>query len=288
MGRKRLKNADSEKTLAILHEIMIFWWLTIMEQTLSGKVAFITGCARGIGHAVAERFAQAGAALVLFDLLREPLEALAERETRSGGRVLVVQGDVSREDSVSQAVERAISFFGRIDVLINVAGITGPTALVEDISLREWEETLAVNLTSIFLLCRKIVPHMKQRRTGSIVNISSLLGTRGKALRTPYSASKWAVLGLSRSIALEVGPYNIRVNTICPGTVEGERIDRVRRLRAEAEHTTVEEIAAADIKNTPLRRTLSAGEIASVALFLASEDASAITGEEIVVSAGKQ
>lgn len=174
-----------------------------MKRSLDGKVAFITGCARGIGQAVASRFAQAGAGLALFDLRREPLAALAKAETGSGSRVL-----------------------------LNVAGSTGPTAFLEDISLAEWEETFAVNLTS------------------------SLLGTKGKALRTPYSASKWAVLGLSRSIALEVGPFNIRVNTICPGTVEGERIDRVRRLRAEAEHTTV--------------------------------DASAVTGEEIVVSAGKR
>ena len=234
-----------------------------MERALDGKVAFITGCARGIGHAVARRFARAGAGLALFDLDREPLAALASAETGSGSRVLVLQGDVSKEESVARAVAQALSFFGQIDVLVNVAGITGPTAFLEDISVAEWEETLAVNLTSIFLLCRQLIPHLKQRRTGSIINISSLLGTKGKALRTPYSASKWAVLGLSRSIALEVGPFNIRVNTICPGTVEGERIDRVRRLRAEAEHTTVEQIVAADLNNTPLRRTLAADEIAS-------------------------
>jgi NAD(P)-dependent dehydrogenase (short-subunit alcohol dehydrogenase family) len=259
-----------------------------MGASLAGKVAFVTGSAQGIGLAVAKRFARAGAGLALMDVRREPLEELAAAEGASGTRVLVMQGDVSQEQAVSQAVAQALAFFGQIDVLANIAGITGPTACIEDISLQEWEQTLTVNLTSMFLLCRQVVPHMKQRQSGSIINISSMMGVHGKALRTPYSSSKWAVIGLSRSLALEVGPFNIRVNAICPGTVEGERIDRVRRLRAEAEHTTVEQIIAADLKNTPLRRTLQPEEVASVVLFLASEEAAAITGEEILVSAGKR
>jgi NAD(P)-dependent dehydrogenase (short-subunit alcohol dehydrogenase family) len=259
-----------------------------MDRSLIGKVALITGCVKGIGQAITKRFAQAGAGLALFDLLGEPLRALASELTDSGARALALPGDASSEDDVHQAVDQALSHFGRIDVLANVAGITGPTAAVEDISLGEWNETLAVNLTSTFLFCRRVVPHMKQMRSGSIINISSLLGTRGRALRTPYCASKWAVIGLSRAVALEAGPFNVRVNTICPGTVEGERIDRVRHLRAEAEHTTIDRLIAAELANTPLRRTLAAEEIASVALFLASDDASAITGEEIIVSAGKR
>ena len=213
---------------------------------------------------------------------------MAAQQGASATRLLVLQGDVSQEQPVAQAVAQALASFGQIDILANVAGITGPTAYIEDVSLQEWEQTLAVNLTSMFLLCRQVIPHMKQRRSGAIINISSMMGVHGKALRTPYSSSKWAVIGLSRSIALEAGPFNIRVNTICPGTVEGERIDRIRRLRAEAEHTTVEQIVAADIRNTPLRRTLQPEEIASVALFLASDEAAAITGEEILVSAGKR
>lgn len=255
---------------------------------LTGKVAIITGGGKGIGGVISRRFLKAGADLVVVARTLEPLELIAEEGRQLGRKVAVCQGDVSREDVADAAVRAGLDTFGRIDVLVNNTGIEGPNAPVIDVALEDWHHTFAVNLDSAFLFCKKVVPVMKKQGRGSIVNLASLAGTKGIICRSPYCASKWAMIGLSRTLAWEVGSDNIRVNVVIPGMVAGERADRVIRKRAKDYGVAYEEMQDMICREAPLRRLVTQEEIASTVLYLASDEASGITGEEIMVSAGRR
>lgn len=257
-------------------------------MNLAGKVAIITGGGKGIGGVISRRLLQAGADIVVVARTMEPLETMAEEGRRLKKKVLVCQGDASRKEVAEKAVSEALAAFGRVDVLVNNTGIEGPNAPVTDVSLEEWRHTFAVNLDSAFLFCKKVVPVMKKQRSGSIINIASLAGTKGIICRSPYCASKWAMIGLSRTLAGEVGPENIRVNVIIPGMVAGDRADRVIRKRAKDFGVDYEEMFARTCREAPLQRLVTQEEIASMAVFLASDEASGITGEEIMVSCGRR
>ena len=255
---------------------------------LQGKIALVTGGGKGIGRAIALRFAKAGADLVLVARTQAALREAAAEIEAMGRRTLVCPGDVTAEEVAARAVREALAAFGRLDVLVNNAGIEGATAPVTGISREDWDYALAVNLTAAFLFCKHAVPSMIERQAGCIINISSLSGLKGTANRTPYCATKWGLIGLSRAVAEEVGPYKIRVNTVCPGAVAGERFARVLEKRARDRGISTEEMLAKTLSDTPLRRMVTEEEVASVALFLASDEASGITGEEILVSAGRR
>jgi NAD(P)-dependent dehydrogenase (short-subunit alcohol dehydrogenase family) len=258
-------------------------------MSLNGKVAIITGGGKGMGRVISKYFAQAGADLVLVARTKEPMEEMAEEARQMGRRAVVYAGDASLEEVAEGAVKLAIETFGKIDILVNNTGIEGPNAMVSDVTLEEWNESIGVNLTSAFLFCKKVTPYMQKQKSGSIIHISSLAGTKGIKCRTPYCASKWGMLGLSRAVAEEVGPDNVRSNVICPGAVHGERMDRVFRKRAIDEGITYEEIVnKTTLNNTPLRRQVEPDEIAQTAVFLASDAASGITGEEILVTGGRR
>lgn len=255
---------------------------------LNGKVALITGGGKGIGKAISRHFVNAGADLIIFARTREPLNDMAREAAALERKVLVAQGDGSVENDVKDAVKQGLDTFGKIDILVNNTGIEGPNAHITDISLKDWEQTMAVNLSSAFLFCKYVIPSMVQRESGCIINISSLAGTKGIIARSPYCASKWGIIGMSRAVAEEVGPDGIRVNVICPGAVAGERFDRVVKKRAHDYGVSFEEMIETTTKATPLRRYVTENEIAKTALFLASDAASGITGEEIVVSGGRR
>lgn len=256
---------------------------------LRGKVAIVTGGGKGIGRVISRRFAQAGVNLVLVARTREPLLEMAEEAGQLGCKAIVISGDASHEDIAESAVEQAITAFGKIDILVNNTGIEGPNAYISDITLEDWNESMAVNLNSAFLFCKKVIPFMKKQQKGSIINISSLAGTKGIKCRSPYCASKWAIIGMTRAIAEESGPDNIRANIVCPGAVKGERMDRVLHKRAVDYGVSYEEIVRkTTIDNTPLQRFVEQEEIASTVLFLASDESSGITGEEIIVSGGRR
>ena len=255
---------------------------------LQGKVAFITGGGKRIGGTIARRFFQAGADLILMARTLEPMEEMAREAQAAGRQVLVCQGDVTREDQIQDAVKKGLDKFGRIDILVNNAGMAGAIAPVTDISLEDWNEALAVNLTSAFLCCKHVIPSMRERRSGCIINISSLSGMKGAMNRTPYCSTKWGMIGLSRAVTEEVGSYGIRVNTVCPGAVEGERFDAVLRQRAVDNGISYEEMKERTFKETPMRRMVTEEEVAATTLFLASDAASGITGAEILVSGGRR
>ncbi|MGH9825944.1 MAG: SDR family oxidoreductase, partial [Blastocatellia bacterium] len=209
---------------------------------LDGKVSLITGGGKGIGKAIAERFAEEGSVVMICGTDEQALSQTIAEITGKGSRAKAVAADISSETSVERLISAAIREFGRIDILVNNSGISGPTAPLVKLTTEDWEHTLAVNLTGTFLCSRYALPGMIERKSGRIINITSVAGLRGYALRSPYCASKWAMIGLTKSLALEVGRYDITVNAIAPGAVRGPRIDRVIRSRAAEMGRTVEEM----------------------------------------------
>ena len=186
---------------------------------LENKVALITGAARGHAQAMARRYAAEGALLAICDLIpAEELDATTGEQVReAGSRALCFRTDVSDEQQVNAMVERTLSEYGTIDILAPVVGIAGPTKDLQDVSLAEWKQVLAVNLDSIFLCCKAVLPEMIRRRGGRIIMFSSPTGKQPLPHRAPYATTKMAVIGLTRTLAAEVGRHNITVNAICPG-----------------------------------------------------------------------
>ncbi len=253
---------------------------------LSNKIAVITGGARGIGRVIALACAREGADIVLAARSVDALQQTRGEIESLGRRVLAIPTDITSEESVRDLAVQTLAAFGRVDILINNSGITGPTAPLWEISLADWQETFAVNVTGGFLCCRAFLPSMIERRTGSIIFISSMTGKRPLYGRSPYASGKLALVGMARTLAWEVGSYGIRVNVISPGPVEGERVERVIRLQAHAEGISEEQSRRNFTANSPLGRMVPAQNIADAAVFLASDKAASITGEDLNVSAG--
>ncbi len=253
---------------------------------LKDKVAVVTGGGRGIGRAIALAYAQEGANLVLASRSLDALEETRTFAARVGSEALLVPTDIRDAESVRVLVEKTLAHFGHVDVLVNNSGIGGPSAPLWEIAPKDWEETFAVNVTGTYLCCRAFLPHMIERHSGSIIIIGSMTGKRPLLSRTPYAASKMALLGLARTLAWETGAYGIRVNVISPGPVEGERIEWVIRKQTEAKGVSVEEARQQFTRDAPLGHLISPGDIANAAVFLASDRAFSITGEDLNVSAG--
>ena len=249
------------------------------------RVVVVTGGGYGIGRGIALAFGREGAHVVLAARSREKLEAVAGELRTMGTRPLVAEVSVSDEAAVAAMVRSAESEYGRIDVLVNNAGIAGPAGLTRDIAADGWRETIETNLTGAFLCAKHVARGMIERKEGAIVNIGSVAGRIGYALRAPYAASKWGMIGLSHSLAAELGPDGVRVNIVLPGSTEGERLERVVRERAAAEGKSIEETQAF-YRNVPLGRMVTADEVAAAVTFMASEDAKSITGQVLNVDAG--
>ena len=253
---------------------------------LKEKVAVISGGGRGIGRAIALAYAREGARLALaargIDGLEETRRAVADL----GGEALVVPTDISEVESVAALAQQVREHFGRVDILVNNSGIAGPTTPLWEITPDDWDATFAVNVRGTFLCCRAFLPMMVGQSSGSIIIIGSMTGKRPLLGRTPYSASKLALVGLARTLAWEAGPHGIRVNVISPGPVEGERIEMVIRKQAEVKGISIDEARQAFLRDSPLGRLVPAQDVAAAAVFLASDQASSITGEDLNVSAG--
>jgi NAD(P)-dependent dehydrogenase (short-subunit alcohol dehydrogenase family) len=254
---------------------------------LSGKVALITGGGRGIGRAIALRFVSEGAAVMLAATKREPLEATAAEIKKAGGRAATTVADVADEAAVKKMVAGALSELGRLDILVNNAGIGGPTLRVVDMERADWDRTLAVNVTGAFLCAKYAIPHMAARKSGRIVNVTSIAGLMGYPLRSPYAVSKWGMIALTRTLAGELGEHGITVNAIAPGAVRGERVEGVIAARAAALGRPAADVERElFVEPTALKRMVDPDDVAATAVFLASDDAANITGETISVSAG--
>jgi len=239
----------------------------------------VTAGAAGIGRAFAETFSNAGAKVFICDIDRAALESLRSARPEIGAGI----ADVADARQVEGLFDAASSFLGGLDVLINNAGIAGPTGRVEDISIADWDRTIAIDLNGMFYCTRLAVPLLKAAGGGSLINLSSVAGRLGFPLRTPYSAAKWAVVGFTKSLAMELGPDNIRVNAIQPGVVEGDRIERVISAKAKALGESPDEIRRSMLSKVSLRRPVSPNDIANMALFLATDAGRNISGQALSV-----
>lgn len=257
-----------------------------MSPDLSGRNALVTGAGYGIGRQIALRLAREGARVVLAARSVQALESTAAEIEGLGGTAVVVPTDVGVPDQVNRLAAAAIGEVGPIDVLVSNSGIAGPTADLWQIEPADWEETFRVNVTGTFLVCRAFLPGMLDRREGSIIMIGSATGKRPMAGRTPYAASKAALIGLVRSLAWEVGSDGIRVNLVSPGPVEGDRVNAVIERRAAARGVPVDEVRPEFVAGSPLARMTAPGEVAEVVAFLAGDASRAITGQDLNVSSG--
>ncbi|UOE95651.1 SDR family NAD(P)-dependent oxidoreductase [Alkalihalobacillus sp. LMS39] len=244
---------------------------------LEGKVAIITGASSGIGRATAFRFAEEGAKLMLTDIKVDEGVELQQTLTSAGYDAIFVKADVTNETEIEHVVNETVSHFGRINILFNNAGIGNEEKRLIDMKSDEWDKVINVNLKSIFLGMKHVIPEMLKHTGGSIINTSSLLGIKGKKYVAPYNASKAGVITLTKNAALEYGQQNIRVNAIAPGVIDTPIIDEWKK------HPEKWNIIS---KANALRRLGTPTEVANVVVFLASEEASFITGTTIMVDGG--
>lgn len=252
--------------------------MTTVTVDFTGMV-LISGGAAGIGRAIAESFLLAGAKIHVCDSSAENLDVFLAANTDATATL----ADVSNPAQVEQVFSDLRNRGEGLDILINNAGVAGPTAGVEDVSIDDWDRCIAVDLNGVFYMTRQAVPILKQNQGGSIINIASGAALFGCPLRSPYVASKWAIIGLTKTWAMELGPHNIRVNAICPGSVAGERIDAVIKRDATERGLSTDEIRDVYLRQSSMRTFVSPEDVANTALFLAAKSGAKISGQSIAV-----
>jgi NAD(P)-dependent dehydrogenase (short-subunit alcohol dehydrogenase family) len=251
---------------------------------IKGLRVLVTAGASGIGREIARAFAGEGARVHVCDVDPAALRALAKSDRKIGQS----QADVSDRAQVAALFKEAVGALGGLDVLVNNAGIAGPTGPVEKIAPEEWDRCLAVNITGQFNCARLAVPYLRKSKNASIVNLSSAAGRLGFPMRTPYAASKWAVVGFTKSLAMELGGAGIRVNAIQPGIVEGDRIRRVFAAKAKARGISFKEMQAEALSFVSMKTTVTPQQIADAVLFLASPRGRTISGQAISICGDTQ
>jgi len=252
-----------------------------MDLQLEGARVLVTAGASGIGLATARAFVREGASVHVCDVDQNALDALATTDatlTRS-------TCDVADRPSVARLFDDALRALGGLDALVNNAGIAGPTARCEEIAIEDWQRTLDVNITGQFYCAQLAIPHLRRSHNASITNLSSAAGRFGFPLRSPYAASKWAVIGFTKTLSIELGGDGIRVNAICPGSVEGRRIESVFANKAKARGVSPDVVRDEALAKSSLKRLISPDDIANAIVFLASPLGANISGHALPVDA---
>ena len=243
------------------------------------NVILITAGASGIGRYIAELFLEEGNAVHICDINAEYINSFL----KCNPKATASQTDVSKYDEVEKLFQDIDKIYGKLNILINNAGIAGASAGIEDIPVDNWDKTISINLNGMFYVSKFAVPLIKVNKSGSVVNISSTAGLMGVPNRSPYAASKWAVIGLTKTMAMELGPFDINVNSVCPGCVDGDRIEKVIKADAKNQGKTAKEIEAVYKRQSSMRRFVKAGDIASMVHFLCSDRGHSISGQAIAV-----
>jgi 3-oxoacyl-[acyl-carrier protein] reductase len=248
-----------------------------LKVDLSGKVAIVTGASRGIGRAIALALARDGAD-ILVNARSNIGEArkVAGKIESMGRRVLVILADVSNKEDVDNMVKKTIEVFGKIDILVNNAGVVGSTVPIQELKEEDWDRIISVDLKGTFLCCKAVVPHMINRRSGKIVNISSIAGKEGNANMTAYSAAKAGIIGFTKALSEEVARYGIRVNCVCPALIETELVERMDKQQAEYLKSKI-----------PLGRLGKPEEVAELVKFLVSDASDFIAGQAYNIDGGR-
>lgn len=255
-----------------------------MDLGIGGLRVLVTAGANGIGREVARAFAEEGARVHVCDVDRQALTELATSDPGISSSWC----DVADRAAVKTLFDEAVDRLGGLDVLVNNAGIAGPTGRVEEINPEDWDRCIEVCLTSQFNCARLAVPHLKASPNASIINLASVAGRFGFALRTPYAAAKWGVVGFTKSLAIELGEFGIRVNAILPGLVEGDRIRRVLEAKAQSRGVSFREMETQAVAYTSLKTFVTARQLADQMLFLASPKGRTISGQALSICGDMQ
>jgi NAD(P)-dependent dehydrogenase (short-subunit alcohol dehydrogenase family) len=250
-----------------------------MDLGIKGLRVIVTAGAAGIGREVARAFLREGAQVHICDIDRAALAEVAA----SDPKLKTAFCDVSDRAAVTTFIDGAAAALGGLDCLINNAGIAGPTGRVDEIPSEEWDHTLAVNITGQFNCVRAAVRHLAKSGNPSIINLSSVAGRLGFPLRTPYAASKWAVVGFTKSLATELGPLKIRVNAIQPGAVEGDRIRRVFAAKAQVRGTSLQAMQEQALSHASIKEMIAPQQLADMMVFLASPRGRTVSGQAISI-----
>lgn len=248
-----------------------------IKTDLKDKVAIVTGSSRGIGRAIALALARDGADIVVnasSNIVKA--KEVADEIESMGRKALVVLADVSRKDHVKSMIEQTLEKFGKIDILVNNAGIVGPTVPIQELSEEDWDRVINIDLKGTFLCCKMVVPHMISRRSGKVVNMSSIAGKEGNANMTAYCAAKAGIIGFTKALAEEVAKYGIRVNCVCPALIETELVERMDKKQAEYLKSKI-----------PLGRLGKPEEVAELVKFLVSDASDFITGQAFNIDGGR-
>jgi NAD(P)-dependent dehydrogenase (short-subunit alcohol dehydrogenase family) len=255
-----------------------------VDLGITGFRVLVTAGANGIGREIARAFVGEGARVHVCDVDKDALGALRQ----SDPKITQSMADIADRSDVDRLFEDAFGVLSGLDVLVNNAGIAGPTGRVEEIAPADWDRCLAINITGQFNCARLAVPYLRKSKNASIVNLSSAAGRLGFPMRTPYSASKWAVVGFTKSLAMELGPVGIRVNAIQPGIVEGERIRRVFEAKAKARGISFEQMQEDALSLVSMRTMVTPQQLADAILFICSPRGRTISGQTISICGDTQ
>lgn len=254
---------------------------------LPDKIAIVTGASKGIGGAIALRLAKEGTNIVIADVDTNEGEKVAQMIREMGRECLVVKCDVRNSQEVEEMVKKTIQKFARIDILVNNAGVSSMAPMI-DLEEKDWDFNMDINAKGQFLCSRAVAKHMIKQRSGKIINNASLAAKRGARFLAHYSASKFAVLGLTYTMAIELAPYNITVNAVCPGIVETDMIRREWKWEGDLRGMTPDEVRDEVLSEILLGRLCQPEDVAGVVAFLASKDADYLTGQSININGGME
>jgi NAD(P)-dependent dehydrogenase (short-subunit alcohol dehydrogenase family) len=260
--------------------------MTGTEFTIPGSTAAITGAGAGIGRQIADHLTSAGVDVVINDLDERCLAEVDDHLAANDGSVLTVHGDASDPEVATELIETTVDRFDGLDILVNNVGIAGPTKPTEEIEHREFMETLEVNLGAMFATTRAAIPHLRRAAAGRVINLSSMSGKRPLRDRTPYTTSKMGVLGFTRTLAVELADADVTVNAVCPGSVDGPRLDAVIEGQARSQGRSWESVEREFREVSPMNEFVTATDVADTVLYLCSDRARRVTGQDLNVTAG--